>query len=138
MNAVIGTDEAWYTEEPGRLRVGHAGAGFPALGAGVRMGVEGSDHDRTRHDWRRTQVQGCLSACSSAARHDNGRRDIHIDPATLFVPLNRVVRKGILPGLLESLLHHRFVEEIRGCWCLHPPFRLTTIPETNSLRFILT
>src|SRR5262245_11576221 len=54
MNAVIGPDEAWYTEKPGRLRVGGAGTGFPPLGARIRMGVEGSDHDGARHNGRGT------------------------------------------------------------------------------------
>ena len=42
-----------------------------------------------------------------------------------------------MPGLFESLLHQRFVQEIRGCWCLHSPDRLTAIPETDSLRLSL-
>jgi hypothetical protein len=52
-------------------------------------------------------------------------------PATLFVPLNPIARKGIIPGQFEGLLHHRLVEKIRSGWCLHWPLRLTVIPETN-------
>jgi hypothetical protein len=137
VNTVIGTDDAWHTEKPGRLRVGRAGTRFPPLRTRVRVGVECSDHESTRHDWRRAQVQGGLSTYSSAAHHHNGRRAIQIDPATLFVPPNRVVGKRSIPGLLESLFYHRFVEEIRNCWCLHPPFRLTAIPDTNTRQFSL-
>jgi hypothetical protein len=39
--------------------------------------------------------------------------------------------------MFESLLHHQIVYEIRGCWCLHSPFRLTAIPETDSLSLSL-
>ena len=98
MNAVIGADEAWYTEKPGRLRVGRAGTGFPSLGTRVRVGVERGDHDGTRHDRRRTQIQGCLCTRRSAAHHHNASHVIHVDPATLFVPLNRVdVREPVAP-----------------------------------------
>src|SRR5208337_4289625 len=133
MNAVIGADEAWYTEKPRRLRVGRAGTGFPPLGTRVRVGVERGDHDATRHDWRRTQIQGRLRTRRGAAHHHNASRVIHVNPATLFVPLNRVARERIVPGLFESLLHHQIVHEIRGCRCLHSPFRSTAIPETDSL-----
>src|SRR5262249_47663394 len=52
MKAVIGAAEAWDTKKPGRLRVGRAGTGFPPLGTPVRVGVDRSDHDGTRHDRR--------------------------------------------------------------------------------------
>ena len=64
-------------------------------------------------------------------------RVIHVDPATLFVPQSRVPRKRIIPGLLESLLHQQIVHEIHGCWCLHSPYRLPTIPESDPLSISL-
>jgi hypothetical protein len=93
MNAVVRADKAWYTEKPRRLRVGRAGAGFPPLGTRVGVGVESGDDDATRHDWRRTQIQGRLRTRRCAARYHNASRVIHIDPATLFVPPNRVARE---------------------------------------------
>jgi hypothetical protein len=93
VNPVIGADEARYTEEPARLRVGRTGTGFPPVRARVRVSVECSNHDGAEHDRWRAQVQGCLSTRSGAAREDNGGRVIHKDPPTLFVPLNWIARK---------------------------------------------
>jgi hypothetical protein len=93
MNAVFGADEARYAEKPCRLRVVRAGTGFPSLGTRVRMGVERSDHDGTGHDRRRALIQTRLRTCRSAAHHHHASRVIHVDPATLFVPPNRVARK---------------------------------------------
>ena len=44
-------------------------------------------------------------------------------------------RRG--PSLFQSLLHRRFVKEIRGCWRLHLPYRSAAIPITDPLPFSL-
>src|SRR5689334_7029252 len=56
MDAVIGTNQARHAQDPGRLRVCRAGAGFPAFGTrvGVRM-KRGNDH-RTRNERGAVQI----------------------------------------------------------------------------------
>jgi hypothetical protein len=90
MDAVIGADEAWYTEKQGRSRVGRAGTGFPTLRTRVRVRVKRGDDDGTQHDRRRTQIQRRLRIRGGAAYHYSASRVVHVDPTTLFVPLNRV------------------------------------------------
>jgi len=46
--------------------------------------------------------------------------------------LNLVASRGTWVSESPQIVH-----EIRGCWCLHSPFRLTAIPETDSLSLTL-
>jgi hypothetical protein len=123
MDSVIGTNEARHAEKPGRIRVRCTGAGFPLLATRVRVSVECGGHHAVRYDRWRTQVQGCLSTCGGAADCQSPGRRAQVDPAALFVPLSRVARKRIRPGLFQRLLDHRIIQEVRGCRCLHSPFR---------------
>jgi hypothetical protein len=93
VNAVICANEAWYTEEPGRLRVLRARAGYPSFRARVRVGMESCDDDGVRHDRRSAQIQRRLCTRGRAAYHKYAGRLIHVNPTPLFMAVHRVSGK---------------------------------------------
>lgn len=110
--SVICADQVRNTMQRVDLQVSAARPGGPSLRRGIWMGVELTDHDRSREKRRAAEVDAGLPARHLATNCNLPGGGIHVDPAALLMTSHGIVRSRIQPRLLECLLDRRM---IRAC-----------------------
>jgi hypothetical protein len=74
------------------------------------MRVKYSYDESAGNERRLADVELCPLARGDTSNRELSGCGIHVNPTSFFVPLSRVVSRGIYPGLLYRLLYDRIVQ----------------------------
>jgi hypothetical protein len=114
MNAILGANQAGHSQDSGGLLIPRARTELPAFSSRVGMRMKGRHDNGARNEHRRCEVKRRPSPCGRTPNRYGSCRRIHVNPPTFFMPVGRVGRLRIQPGLFEGLLYLDFIQEFAG------------------------